>query len=90
MKITIAKGATVKELVIEDGAVIKIGHGITASVGGVPLVIPHPFCDVTADLAEITPDAILTYVSDHATEVEVTKDKVILTDAKELFFKLVI
>ena len=90
MKITIAKGVTVKELVIGDGAVIKIGHGFTGAIGGVPLVIPHAFCDLTADLAEVTPEAILTYVSDHATEVELSKDKVILTDTKELFFKLVI
>lgn len=90
MKLTIAKGVTVKELVIGDGAVIKVGHGFAGSIGGVPLVISSPFVDITNDLAAITPEAMLTYVSDHAMEVEVSNAKVILSDAKELFFKLVI
>lgn len=85
MKITIAKGVTVKEIVLLDGTpLLKVAHGLTG------ITVPHPFCSVENDLAEVMVDANFTFITDHAIDFEISVSNVVVSDAKEIFFKLVI
>lgn len=90
MKLTIAKGSTVKEIVItfkegEDGTpLIKVGRSLTG------ISTPHPFSDVRNGFAEVVPQANFTYIAEHSLEVEVNGDACVVSSAKEVFFKLVV